>query len=220
MEMYESRKYDQIPQRPSPFMNLPQHLSYGNPNAIPGSNQPINPSMMLPNPALSSNMIIPNPYAPNPSIIQPNIPSNPNINLNPNLSNNPNIPNMQNSLSKEEISKKEAEIISQVNEMFKEKVRLYEDKKEKDEIENMSEIYSILVAADRLEWALLKDFIDEVEYEKQCYALINKFKTLQSRLNLKNEDIFKFAEDMDLDIKSVVDPLIIKGHPTTIGFFF
>lgn len=94
----------------------------------------------------------------------------------------------------EDQQRKEMEIINQANEMFKGQVELFADKKEKEEIENMAEIYSLLVAADRLEWAFLKDFVSQLEYENQCYILINKFKTLTTMLqkSVLNSNFFFF----------------------------
>lgn len=73
-----------------------------------------------------------------------------------------------------------------------EEIKLYETTKQREFWESLAEIYSIIVALDKLERAFLKDSVASQEYTPICLRLLAQYNTI-----LKNTDVA--AEFVDLD---------------------
>ena len=56
-------------------------------------------------------------------------------------------------------------------------VRLHENAREREEIENQAELYSIIKTLQELEKANIKDAISTKDYETQCSRLLVQYKT-------------------------------------------
>jgi ESCRT-I complex subunit VPS28 len=73
-----------------------------------------------------------------------------------------------------------------------EEIKLYETTKQREFWESLAELYSIIVALDKLEKAFLKDSVDSQEYTPICLRMLAQYNTI-----LKNADVA--AEYGDLD---------------------
>lgn len=83
-------------------------------------------------------------------------------------------------------------------------VKLYTTAAERDELESLAEIYSIIVALDAIEKAYLKDTISEEEYTKECSKLLKQYKSF-----LADEQVAKAFGDLssfqkEWDVSSLV----------------
>eukprot|EP01101_Sappina_pedata_P001708 TRINITY_DN11788_c0_g1_i1.p1 TRINITY_DN11788_c0_g1~~TRINITY_DN11788_c0_g1_i1.p1 ORF type:complete len:221 (+),score=56.12 TRINITY_DN11788_c0_g1_i1:1-663(+) len=92
-------------------------------------------------------------------------------------------------------------------------LRLWKDKAERDEVESLSELYSIILATEHLERAYFRDAISAKEYTQACSKLISHFKTLQKQLSV---NVSKFVKDYQLDCKSAITRLVVVGIPASV----
>lgn len=84
--------------------------------------------------------------------------------------------------------------------------------------DNMAELYSIILATEKLEKAYVKDAIRSDDYHNECGKLIAKFKTLYSMLSTTVPSIDQFMMDYQLDCPAAKNRLINIGVPATVEF--
>ncbi|CAG5104669.1 Oidioi.mRNA.OKI2018_I69.chr1.g1437.t1.cds [Oikopleura dioica] len=79
-------------------------------------------------------------------------------------------------------------------------VRLHENARDREEIENQAELYSIIKTLQELEKANIKDAISTKEYENQCSRLLVQYKTAlpQSEITSVEEFVQKYRLDCRL----------------------
>ncbi|KAG2382206.1 hypothetical protein C9374_005408 [Naegleria lovaniensis] len=97
-----------------------------------------------------------------------------------------------------------------------EKVKLFENRKEREKYENMAELYSLIVSVERLEKAYVKDSIVANEYAEACRKLIAKFKTIQPIVSADVPDIERFMKEYRLDCPAATNRLLKVGVPATV----
>jgi len=90
---------------------------------------------------------------------------------------------------------------------------LFSTNQERDELENLADLYSIIVTTEHLEKAYVRDSISAKEYTDACFKLIAQYKTVQKLLNV---DIHKFVRDYRIDCKAALNRLVIVGVPATV----
>ena len=59
---------------------------------------------------------------------------------------------------------------------FLEEVRLYESSGERERLDNLSELYAVIIALENLEKILGRDYISPKEYTAECSKLLTQFK--------------------------------------------
>jgi ESCRT-I complex subunit VPS28 len=73
-----------------------------------------------------------------------------------------------------------------------EEITLFSTPKQRELYESLAEIYSIVVALDKLEKAYLKDSVSQHEYTPTCLRLLTQYNTI-----LKNEDVLAEFNDLE-----------------------
>lgn len=98
-----------------------------------------------------------------------------------------------------------------------EKVKLFENKKEREVIDTLGDLYGLIFAIDKLEKAYFKDDILPEEYTKECTQLLSKFKALKQAAEdaLPAGGIDEFMTIYSLDCKAARKRIQI-GVPATI----
>jgi len=75
---------------------------------------------------------------------------------------------------------------------FLEEVRLYESSGERERLDNLSELYAVIIALENLEKILGRDYISPKEYTAECSKLLTQFKvTLKLLPGLDFQDFLK-----------------------------
>lgn len=59
---------------------------------------------------------------------------------------------------------------------FMQEVRLFESGGEREKLDNLSELYAVIVALENLEKILGRDYISPKEYTAECSKLLTQFK--------------------------------------------
>eukprot|EP01059_Diplonema_ambulator_P032311 TRINITY_DN6290_c0_g1_i2.p1 TRINITY_DN6290_c0_g1~~TRINITY_DN6290_c0_g1_i2.p1 ORF type:complete len:215 (+),score=55.72 TRINITY_DN6290_c0_g1_i2:48-647(+) len=59
-----------------------------------------------------------------------------------------------------------------------ERVRLYNNNQERDHFDKLADLYSIIVAIERVETAYVRSNMTAADYEKQCKMLLSKYQSL------------------------------------------
>lgn len=96
------------------------------------------------------------------------------------------------------------------------KENLWNNNRERELSQNLSELYAIIKATEKLEKFYVRDMITEEEYELQCQKLIAHFKTLSSTLKDTIPSIECFAETYTMDCPSAINRLVTAGVPATM----
>lgn len=97
-----------------------------------------------------------------------------------------------------------------------EKIRLATNSKEREQYDNMADLYSLFVTVERLEKAYVRDSIPADLYTKECTKLIAKFKTLLTLIQSYVPDVEKFMEEYKLECPAAKRRLIVSGVPATV----
>ena len=71
-----------------------------------------------------------------------------------------------------------------------EEVRLWNNARERENIDNLSDLYAIIVTTEALEKAYFRDNVNASDYTSQASKLIQQFKTLQAALNIPDVQQF------------------------------
>lgn len=97
----------------------------------------------------------------------------------------------------------------------KPKVVLHRDRKEKKLYENLSDLYSIILATEHMEKAYVRDSITNDEYTSACKKLIAQYKTQREMLGEQVPDIYGFMSRYNMDCAAAANRFKI-GVPATI----
>lgn len=95
-------------------------------------------------------------------------------------------------------------------------VKLWQDKRERDMLENHAELYAIIRATEKLEKAYIRDIIPPSEYEVECQKLITHFRTLASTLKDTVPSIERFADTYKMECHAAINRLVVSGVPATV----
>lgn len=97
----------------------------------------------------------------------------------------------------------------------KPKVTLHRDRKEKKLYDNLSDLYSIILATEHMEKAYVRDSITNDEYTAACKKLIAQYKTQREALGDQVPDIYVFMGEYNMDCAAAANRFKI-GVPATI----
>mmetsp|Transcript_29059 Transcript_29059/g.48787 ORF Transcript_29059/g.48787 Transcript_29059/m.48787 type:complete len:217 (-) Transcript_29059:395-1045(-) len=97
-------------------------------------------------------------------------------------------------------------------------IKLWNNKKEKDDTENKAEFFALIKTVDRLEKAFMRDHISAKEYESSCRNMILQFKTLMGTLQYQEADVLQFMKAHTMDFPAAVNRLLTSGMPATLEF--
>lgn len=92
-------------------------------------------------------------------------------------------------------------------------IKLYENSKERDLLEDLSDLYSIFKTTDLLEAAYSRDAITPAEYAEACNRFITQFKATEKGLIHSNAivDAASFYREYDVDCPRAYHRLIEAG---------
>mmetsp|Transcript_27478 Transcript_27478/g.56340 ORF Transcript_27478/g.56340 Transcript_27478/m.56340 type:complete len:167 (+) Transcript_27478:181-681(+) len=95
---------------------------------------------------------------------------------------------------------------------------LFESRFERDKLDDLAELYSIIKTTEYLERAYMKDAIEDAEYTTECSKLIGKFKNLEKTLISGNiiPSAEAFMEEYHLEgHRKAKECLLTRGVPMT-----
>tara|TARA_R110002050_G_scaffold62651_1_gene137489 strand:- start:1965 stop:2411 length:447 start_codon:yes stop_codon:yes gene_type:complete len=100
-------------------------------------------------------------------------------------------------------------------------IKLYTNMKERAYYDNLADLYSILVATEHLEKAYIRDSCTAEEYTPECKKLIGQFRTAVGMIAAERGTdpasvVDSFVHEYNLDCKSAIHRLLVKGIPATI----
>mmetsp|Transcript_24706 Transcript_24706/g.59459 ORF Transcript_24706/g.59459 Transcript_24706/m.59459 type:complete len:215 (-) Transcript_24706:260-904(-) len=98
------------------------------------------------------------------------------------------------------------------------KIKLFASSTERQNIEQMADLYSIIKATQHLETAYTRDAVSEEKYTEACKGLINKFKTLKAASAQLVPNIDKFISEYRMECKAARHRLLRVGVPATVEF--
>lgn len=92
-------------------------------------------------------------------------------------------------------------------------VRLYENNKERNDLQMLSDLYSIIKVTDLLEAAYSRDAITASEYNEECSKLIAQFKATEKSLMLNKAilNATEFYKEYNVDCPRAFHRLIEAG---------
>ncbi|KAI1321439.1 hypothetical protein EDD11_005130 [Mortierella claussenii] len=96
-----------------------------------------------------------------------------------------------------------------------EEIRLTTNNRERAQMENMADLYSIIVVLEHLEMAYIRSAITHTQYTPECRNLIAQFRTASSLLG--DVDLENFMKEYNLDCPAAVKRIRI-GVPATVEF--
>jgi len=95
-------------------------------------------------------------------------------------------------------------------------VKLYNSNLERERLDTLADLYSIIVAVEHLEKAYIKSSISFEEYTPACSNLIAQFKTCQNLLGDSVLNVQHFMNEYKLNCPLAVNRLLKVGVPATI----
>ncbi|KAJ1698483.1 Vacuolar sorting-associated protein 28-like protein [Rhynchospora pubera] len=95
-------------------------------------------------------------------------------------------------------------------------VRLWNDKRERELLDSLADLFAIIKTTEKLEKAYIRDLVASDYYESECLKLIAQFKTLSTSIASSVPSIERFAEAYKLDCPHALNRLIISGVPATV----
>jgi ESCRT-I complex subunit VPS28 len=98
----------------------------------------------------------------------------------------------------------------------RERVKLWENMKEREKFDSMADLYSIILTTEHLEKAYVRDAILPEPYHQACSKLITQFKTLAPMLKDLVPDVEQFMKDYKLDCPAAKNRLLKIGVPATV----
>lgn len=102
--------------------------------------------------------------------------------------------------------------------MKKERIKLFENIKDREKFENMADLFSIITTVEHLEKAYVRDSISSDPYSKACTKLIGQFKTLNSMIKEYVPNVEEFMIDFKLDCPAAKNRLLKIGVPATVEY--
>ena len=96
-----------------------------------------------------------------------------------------------------------------------EEVRLYENARQREEIDNRANVYSLIQTIQALEKAYIKDAVTPHEYTKQCNILLDQFNAAFKLIKDKFPDVQAFSKKYLLHSQAAIER-IKEGRPITI----
>lgn len=96
-----------------------------------------------------------------------------------------------------------------------EEVRLHENARQREEIDNRANVYSLIQTIQALEKAYIKDAVSPHEYTKQCNILLDQFNAAFKLIKDKFPDVQSFSKKYLLHCQAAIER-IKEGRPITI----
>ena len=93
-------------------------------------------------------------------------------------------------------------------------IELYESTAERNNVDNMANLFAIITTCEHLEKAYTRNAIDDEPYKRECLKLISQFKLAEKAVPMNVED-FMQAYDMEGHYPLAVDRLLRSGVPAT-----
>ena len=98
----------------------------------------------------------------------------------------------------------------------KERVKLWDNIKEREKYEMMADLFSIITTTEHLEKAYVRDAVLPDPYSKSCSKLINQFKTLAPMIKDSVPNVEDFIRDFKMDVPAAKNRLMKIGVPATV----
>lgn len=92
-------------------------------------------------------------------------------------------------------------------------IKLFEDSKERQKLEELSDLYAIIKATELLEAAYSRDCITSSEYTDACSRIISQFKTTESALISRKliDSTDHFMKEYQIDCARAYERLVVTG---------
>ena len=103
--------------------------------------------------------------------------------------------------------------INSLNRDPAEEIKLYEDSKERNRLEELSDLYAIIKATELLEAAYSRDCISSSEYADACSRHISQFKTAETALISRKYILSTeaFMKEFQIDCPRAYERLVVTG---------
>ncbi|KAG0040786.1 Vacuolar protein-sorting-associated protein 28 [Gryganskiella cystojenkinii] len=98
-----------------------------------------------------------------------------------------------------------------------EEIRLTTNNRERAQMDNMADLYSIIVVLEHLEKAYIRSAVVHTEYTPACAQLIAQFRAASSLLGDVMPDLERFMKEYNLDCPAAAKRIRI-GVPATVEF--
>ncbi|KAI9189922.1 Vacuolar protein-sorting-associated protein 28 [Blastocladiella emersonii ATCC 22665] len=95
-------------------------------------------------------------------------------------------------------------------------VRLWASNAEREQVENLADLFAIIVTVDRLEKQYIRDNISPAEYTPACTKLIAQFKTALNLVHDQVPSVEAFIKEYGLNCPLAVNRLLKIGVPATV----
>ncbi|CAJ0943989.1 unnamed protein product, partial [Mesorhabditis belari] len=92
-------------------------------------------------------------------------------------------------------------------------VRLWENNSEREQVENMGELFAVLNALECLEKMFVKDFVTADEYKTECFKLLDQYKVAMRLVG--GADVVTFANKYRLQVPAALER-IREGRPVVV----
>lgn len=94
-----------------------------------------------------------------------------------------------------------------------EEIKLFENSKERNRLEELSDLYAIIKATELLEAAYSRDCITASEYSDACSRTISQFKTTESALISRKSIVSTeaFMKEFQIDCPRAYERLVVAG---------
>ena len=92
-------------------------------------------------------------------------------------------------------------------------IKLFDDSKERQKLEELSDLYAIIKATELLEAAYSRDCITSSEYTDACSRIISQFKTTESALISRKliDSTDHFMKEYQIDCARAYERLVVTG---------
>uniref|UniRef100_A0A7S1T3J6 Vacuolar protein sorting-associated protein 28 homolog n=1 Tax=Tetraselmis chuii TaxID=63592 RepID=A0A7S1T3J6_9CHLO len=94
-------------------------------------------------------------------------------------------------------------------------VKLWQNKRERENLDNLADLFAILKTTEKLERAYVRDAISAREYEPACNKLIAQFKTLYGSIKYMVPDVNQFMAQYNMQCPMAAQRLLHSGIPAT-----
>lgn len=95
-------------------------------------------------------------------------------------------------------------------------IELFESSKEREDYDNLADLYAIITATEHLERAYARDAITQKEYTAECNKLISQFRLAEKAALGKTMTIETFMQVYQMDCPRAVNRLLRMGVPEQI----
>ncbi|KAJ5070524.1 vacuolar protein sorting-associated protein [Anaeramoeba ignava] len=107
---------------------------------------------------------------------------------------------------------------SKIEEQAQRPIKLFKNIRERENIDNQANLFSIINTVEHLEKALSSDAITSEQYTMACSRLITQFKTALTVLSFSHKDVLDFLKYYNVKFPSATHTLIEIGLPSTIEY--